>query len=122
MIDIAELLGHMDEIVERAVIGDESCNVLMECRDRIAEQFGYSWCDNHEEWVTGGISAERAWCLDCEDRAADASEAARDDEMQKRADAAREAGKINRHLWSLGGGRAPLIIIAAWSMMAACVR
>lgn len=62
MIDIAALLGHMDEIVERAVIGDESCNVLKECRDRIAEQFGYSWCDNHEEWVTGGISAERAWC------------------------------------------------------------
>ena len=114
-----EALDAAMEMIE-AQNTEQAHDVIARLRNSIASDAGLCCCDGCGEWVPmAGICADDM-CVPCHENRAQAEVDARDDALIQAADDRIEAEKINRHLWSLGGGRLPLILIAAWSVVAAC--
>lgn len=121
MRDAKQDIEFIDSVLEKIKNGeaDIGYGMLMMHRDSIASDAGLCCCEGCGEWVPMSDLSEIDMCAPCMECLAECEETARDDALSQAADDRIEAEKINRHLWSLGG-RVPLILIAAWSVVAAC--
>ena len=120
MRDVQEDLKFLDTVLAKIKNGeaDVAYGMLMMHSNSLASDAGLCCCDGCGEWVPMAGICSDDMCVPCHENRAQAEMDARDDAAQLRIDVAVEADQINRHLWSLGG-RVPLILIAAWSVVAA---